>query len=795
MSDRRSGSLFAGILPPVQDDGELESMLSDLQEVSVSRTSERRNWGVDGLSEENTSAGRQDESESQTPGVWSGPREGTSGSVFQSIYGQPATTLSEGESSVRFPKSVSVRSGRVSTAKKFKLVRLPQTEEAYEELCLGLIGHGYTFCTARRCKTAHQGTVLSVTPGELYIAKTATTAFAEPKSHIQRLTPELWSEWNNLSCTQEEWNRLFMLVNEKTEEGPVTAAEIEARATFAAKAEAHRTPGKRKLSADEAPGFSDSGYKRQLRSRNPDEEDPFSIESKEAFEILENVDIGLEKTSGQILHLQVNQSEMEKDLYLTSRSLEHKMIKIESEVGGKPQALAADINAPTIWGSIGALGAKLDGVVIAQKKYPSPALSKEVARVVEPFKKDLCESMAERAMALEDRINKVKSFVVRSTKRMNEKIESEVLDMGWDSKPPAPLPAASALSKPEWMEEVIKGFEVRLDKVSERLSQVTAETDEQAIRFAGLGFRTSREANAWLVLHMPDHHCGLVVDLHMVMEHVQAAIAGQDSISRLEKLFKLKIKTLADGLAMTSFETKVPRYFSQTNVHKVVKHDASHFDTISTFEDWDAPISGFRTRLKEELSTFRAAHQENIDEALHRDSIGYAIATMALTEAVSWLDGFIVFLDDYHRDLTKAKFGSKKAWHVATRLGRRMLLEIAVPRNGVQNSFQAGRNDQICQRIFWSVLKSHDIMARYKRHNYKDDPTVSSELVKFLAVNTGFEALDTLVGKVSVLEESVATLKKEVQASIKASASASNKADEGKKFYDLLLKRVVKLEK
>jgi hypothetical protein len=115
---------------------------------------------------------------------------------------------------------------------------------------------------------------------------------------------------------------------------------------------------------------------------------------------------------------------------------------------------------------------------------------------------------------------------------------------------------------------------------------------------------------------MPDHHCGLVVDLHMVMEHIQAAIAGQDSISRLEKLFKLKIKTLADGLAMTSFETKVPWYFSQISVHKVVKHDASHFETISTFEEWDASISGFRARLKEELSTFRAAHQENIDEAL-----------------------------------------------------------------------------------------------------------------------------------------------------------------------------------
>jgi hypothetical protein len=86
-------------------------------------------------------------------------------------------------------------------------------------------------------------------------------------------------------------------------------------------------------------------------------------------------------------------------------------------------------------------------------------------------------------------------------------------------------------------------------------------------------------------------------------------------------------------------------------------------------------------------------------------------------------------------------------------------------------------------------------MARYKRHNYKDDPTVSSELVKFLAVNTGFEALYTLVGRVSVLEESMAALKKEAQASIKLSASAANKADEGKNFYELLLKQGVKLEK
>jgi hypothetical protein len=81
-----------------------------------------------------------------------------------------------------------------------------------------------------------------------------------------------------------------------------------------------------------------------------------------------------------------------------------------------------------------------------------------------------------------------------------------------------------------------------------------------------------------------------------------------------------------------------------------------------------------------------------------------------------------------------------------------MMVEVFIPRNGLQNAFQPGKNEQICQQIFWAVLKSHDIMSRYKRNSYKDDPTVSSELVKFMAVNTGFDALDSLTKKFTTLE-------------------------------------------
>jgi hypothetical protein len=121
------------------------------------------------------------------------------------------------------------RSSTASTAKKYKLVCLPTADDkAYNDLCLGLTGHGTTFCTARRCSTTHQGTVLAVTPGDLYVVKTATTAYAAPKSHYLKLTPELWSNWDNLACSLEEWSRLFMLVSSTGDDLPATSAKLEA---------------------------------------------------------------------------------------------------------------------------------------------------------------------------------------------------------------------------------------------------------------------------------------------------------------------------------------------------------------------------------------------------------------------------------------------------------------------------------------------------------------------------------------------------------------------------------------
>jgi hypothetical protein len=86
-------------------------------------------------------------------------------------------------------------------------------------------------------------------------------------------------------------------------------------------------------------------------------------------------------------------------------------------------------------------------------------------------------------------------------------------------------------------------------------------------------------------------------------------------------------------------------------------------------------------------------------------------------------------------------------------------------------------------------------MASYKRLIFKNHPSIARELVKFLAINTSFEAIGKLTTKAAYLELKVVAYKKQMAAAVKSAASVANKADEAKKTSDLLTKRLTKLER
>jgi polyhydroxyalkanoate synthesis regulator phasin len=109
---------------------------------------------------------------------------------------------------------------------------------------------------------------------------------------------------------------------------------------------------------------------------------------------------------------------------------------------------------------------------------------------------------------------------------------------------------------------------------------------------------------------------------------------------------------------------------------------------------------------------------------------------------------------------------------------------------------QTGNPQHIAQVTFWVTLKFLEVMSRIRKYNFKDDPVVSSELVKFLTVNTGFEVVEQLSVKMKTLEESNKELSIKGTSKLKTSTNAAAaKVAELTKSIALLEKRVKDLEK
>ena len=99
---------------------------------------------------------------------------------------------------------------------------------------------------------------------------------------------------------------------------------------------------------------------------------------------------------------------------------------------------------------------------------------------------------------------------------------------------------------------------------------------------------------------------------------------------------------------------------------------------------------------------------------------------------------------------------------------------------------------QISASILWTTLRSLKIAMSFKSTGFENLDVVSSELVKFLLVNTGYESISKLEAQVAALEAN----KKEMASSLKgantAATTASNKVDDLKKVVASLEKRVKK---
>ena len=96
--------------------------------------------------------------------------------------------------------------------------------------------------------------------------------------------------------------------------------------------------------------------------------------------------------------------------------------------------------------------------------------------------------------------------------------------------------------------------------------------------------------------------------------------------------------------------------------------------------------------------------------------------------------------------------------------------------------------------VFYSVLKSLDVMSDIQSVDYRDSPVVSTELVKFLSLNTAVDAVDRLEEQSDNLVEEVKQISNDMKQASRVATTVGNKGDELKKYVDAIRKKVDKLE-
>ena len=112
----------------------------------------------------------------------------------------------------------------------------------------------------------------------------------------------------------------------------------------------------------------------------------------------------------------------------------------------------------------------------------------------------------------------------------------------------------------------------------------------------------------------------------------------------------------------------------------MIKDDSSYLSRVPTWNDWDYPDTGLRQTILHELEIFQRAHRSEIENSLEPEARVYGVACLALSDSVSIVEAVVKFIDDFVKHLTTAKFSFKKAFHVTSRLTKRILTEMYEPR-------------------------------------------------------------------------------------------------------------------
>jgi hypothetical protein len=146
-------------------------------------------------------------------------------------------------------------------------------------------------------------------------------------------------------------------------------------------------------------------------------------------------------------------------------------------------------------------------------------------------------------------------------------------------------------------------------------------------------------------------------------------------------------------------------------------------------------------------------------------------------------------MDSTHKKLLKAGFDAARSWSLVSKLVCRIFADMNKVRGGLKAATQLDDPKTLSAGIPWATFRTIDIQNDYMRHDIEHHPSISSEHVKFLAMNSGLQKVVKLEKDVEAIQSTMKTVKTSLESTTKAANTAANKANEAKDAVAKLAKK------
>jgi hypothetical protein len=705
-------------------------------------------------------------------------------------------------------------------------VYFPVVIKGAEKMCLAVIGQGLSFCLRTSCPVvAHRDSRrFTFSEGDsVLIRKAKDVAFCEPILPFKRMDDDLLMNWNTNPKSLHQWSEAFLAYRRCLEALPpgldarVTAEMLTVKREFHRQAQEVRTPSK-VLFADleeDSDGFetvtplpSLSPFKPSLDVTSPAP----AGRDKQLARHVRLAEEGLSSVTHNLIHQRGTLQDQDKIL----RGLEVRLDCVQDHLGATPLGLSSEFEAPTLNGRVALLADRFvmldDKPAVTQitesqvvdwvNKWWGPHEIHRRLRGWETFTTE-CETFLSSMVST---INVQAGDIAALAAQMSGLIQDSATRM--PVQPADPLSRFASLSQglrtglaggastsaetssdsmPELV-STVRNLQTQVKELSTKLAGVSKDKGNSCVRFGNAGFRNPRDVLPLIKAQMPTSYFGCFVNAAILLEWILGN-SGEDTLKKMERMTKLKIPSLAEVHSLKGLESSLPRLFGDIITFTGRQH-TSYFTKVGSACVWTNGSTGTKEFIMTNLAMVVEAVRATIDQRLPPGKELHTLANLALESSAAFVMSMVSFIEENRESYALSNYPDAMQWSLNTRLSYRVWKEVYTPCSGLMEKVEPNDLQSTAATVIYHVLLTIDLQESFRKVGIKNHSVVSSEYVKFLSTNTGYDSIAKLQSTMVKLEDQNKVLTVTVREASASAKTASTTCGELKKKVEAHEKRL-----